>query len=148
MAEMGLLTSMITHEINNPLSVISSSISLIKRKSNLDEIGLKYISNIEKSYQRIESTIKQIKNFVRNDNCEDSNFDLVATLDDTLDFISPKIKNVKIIKKFNKISPVKGNSSQFSQVLINLITNAVDAMEKESNPWIEIACYEEANFIF
>lgn len=148
MIDMGLLTAMITHEINNPLSVIVYSLSLIKRRSVLDENGLKYIKNIETNAARIEATVKQVKNFVRNNDGENKHFLITDVLNNSLEFINPKIKNINLIKNFNTDSKVSGDSGQLSQVLINLISNAADAIEKETDPWIKLNCYEKESSVY
>lgn len=131
LAEIGLLSSSITHEINNPLSVIQLHLISMRKKIN-DPVKLENsIVRIEEAYQKIQNTLTSMKNFVRKDDSNKVETSMDKIILDTLNFLNPKIKHCEVIKELNSPSTFKCFETQISQVLLNFITNATDAMEND-----------------
>lgn len=160
LATLGEMASGIAHEINNPLAVITISAQRIKKfyekenKESVEEIT-KYIDKILFTSGRIDKIIKSMKSFSRNS--ENDRFDIVPIekiIDETLFLCQEKIKYNDIDIVFNRQQFEKNDQlcveckeSQVSQVIMNLISNSVDAISSENQntigkKWIEISVSE------
>lgn len=143
---LGLLAANIAHEINNPLTVINQLSSLRLQKMNTQGYNLETAkSDLEKIYrnsERITKIIKGLKNFSRND----SNDPLVlanleSIVSDMGQFCEDRLrsKNVEFQKEYQSEALVLCHPTQISQVVLNLINNSIDAIEKNDKKWIRLA---------
>lgn len=146
LASVGEMMATITHEINNPLAVINSSNSIIQRQLENDQVDIERLRKIVKMNETamvtIEKIIKSVKNLVRdgaNDKPEDTY--LFDILDDVLIFISKKCQDNHIVLNLDKpMNDIKLNCVpvQITQVLLILLNNAIDAVEKYEDKWIKL----------
>ncbi|MFZ0391161.1 MAG: ATP-binding protein [Calditrichia bacterium] len=135
MASIGLLAAGIAHEIGNPLTSISSLTQLLKRRLK-DDVNLNYLSTIMKNIDRISHIVRELVDFSRPSNYQ-------ARLTDVNEVITAAVGIVKYDKRsknlhFNlelepQIPPTFLVADQLLQVFINLLFNAVDAMEGFGN---------------
>lgn len=133
LTSLGEMSSSIAHEINNPLAIISAhSQTLMKRTTTIDPSDLEKISKINSAAERIGKIIKTMKIFsAKQEINEIACYSLVTIIEETLALCTSRIKNLEI-KLY--ITPndfkVEGNFIQISQIILNLINNAIDAMEE------------------
>ena len=150
LSSLGEMAGSIAHEINNPLTIISGYTSRIRHQvesenPNLNLIG-DYAKKVHATVFRIEKIIKSLRSIARNGE-EDPTVDTpVGNIIDDVYFLSQMtLKNKSIALDINKVDPnliISVRAVQISQVVINLINNAVDAIEKLENPQIKIETYE------
>lgn len=147
-AEIALTTSIVAHEINNSLAILKLAIQrMAKELSNSEKstsgMALKAVDKI----QDIVSLIKK-KSFTSK---ERKDFNLSDLIKDEFRLLELKLKGGKIKLSYEKIENdvfVYGNEMDLSQVISNLITNAVDAFdsyERSEEKIIEIALKSEDN---
>ncbi|MEZ0392933.1 MAG: sensor histidine kinase [Pseudobdellovibrionaceae bacterium] len=145
MASLGQMAGGIAHEVNNPLAVIRASIDLIDRQiqSNNPDFSQmhKWVGKIQNTTDRIASIIKGLLSFSRSGR-EDPFvlFNLKNALEDTLQFCRERFRHAGIdlqVQAFADIE-VEGRQVQLSQVFLNLLNNAFDAVEKQPNAWIRV----------
>lgn len=138
--EVGMIAASVTHEINNPLSIIKMTLEILELKKEINEDGLKRVNKINDSILKIQKIISQMKNFVRKNNEIMNLISMDDVIEDTLVFLKPKLVSIQLNKNLNT-SFIKTycHDSQITQVLINLIMNAIEATTTDSNPklWIE-----------
>lgn len=148
---LGELSATISHEINNPLSLISGTNSILKKaalKNNVD-INLieKSTNRIDKALDKIYKIIKSVKKLVSNPNQVNKSDILVKSLiDDLLIFQQHQCEIRDIYLEYsleNESLLVFGNEIQIGQVLVVLINNAMDAIEELENKWIKIEVKED-----
>ena len=141
LAALGEVAGSIAHEVNNPMGVISLSLSLIEDEINSvegvgpvkKELINRYLHNIDDSVTRTTSIVSHFLDFSRDSKKDKQEIKTVQeTFDKTFIFIEEKVKRNKIDLKINipnkKIS-FYIKETQFSQVMVNLINNSIDALE-------------------
>lgn len=135
---MGEMASGIAHEVNQPLAAISNytqaSMNLIA-KPNLDLVKLvDILSKTQQQALRAGKIIHRMRNFVKSHTLYRSAINLNDLIHDALDLCMPELKQNNISFKFEletDLPPVYVDKIQIEQVLINLIRNSVNAMQKQ-----------------
>ncbi|MBN1227532.1 MAG: PAS domain-containing protein [Deltaproteobacteria bacterium] len=134
LAGLGILASGVAHEINNPLQVILSGANcLIKKRDNRD-IVLDVATQIKECAEKMANIIKDLSLYSRGIQQKDNEGTLIhikQILDDSI-LMASHVRNmgkVLITEDYQQTAMILGNPSQFQQIFVNLIINAVDAME-------------------
>ncbi len=154
---LGEMAGGVAHEINNPLAIISGSANIIKKhimRENTDkEKVLKHIEVINKTVRRTTNIINGMKNLSR-DGQKDilESFAIGEAFEDIFSFMSKKIQLQSIKFKYNEsdpllLSPVYFQRVQLSQVILNLINNAYDAVYDQQDKWIEVKLFSRHKYI-
>ncbi len=140
MASLGTMGAGMAHEINNPLTIIKSYNQQLNRIINRDEIDqnkiIKINGNIETAVNRIIKIVKHLKAFSRNEDLNNrtlEDFDLNILFKDLYDFFGGLItkNNIEMIEDFSaQPAIVSGFKTLIEQVFLNLVHNAIDAMDK------------------
>lgn len=95
----------------------------------------KLINSMSVGARRIREIVKSLRNFSRLDEAEFKTVDLHEGIDNTLMILQNRIKKkdnhpeIKIIKNYGKIPPIDCYPGQLNQVFMNIISNAIDALE-------------------
>ena len=156
LASLGELVASIAHEINNPLAVISGRADILKTRIKTGktdhESMMKNIEMIQATVFRTTSIIKSLKKLAKNDN--NSELELVSIteiIEDIVNISHQKLLQANINFNWSNEVPgetfIKGDYTQLSQVFVNLLTNAVDAVENNEDKIISIESYIEDDFI-
>jgi len=149
LASLGEMAGGIAHEINNPLTIITSSTMILKKLVNNDRLKkedlLHMIDKISLTSHRITKIVAAMKNLSRSESPEASeeSFVLLELFDDVVAVSEDKIKNTEIDFKIESDSDinnvrVSGSRVQISQIILNLINNAVDAIAEIESRWIRV----------
>ena len=132
LASIGLLSAGVAHEINTPLTGISSYIQMLQ-KTLTDSHYTQILEKIEVQTERVSRIVKNLLNFARNP--ADSAFHKVSipdSLKEIISLIEHKLKAMSIKLEMN-LAPVKliwAQGERLQQVFINIILNAIDAMPR------------------
>lgn len=146
MASLGQLIAGVAHEINTPLASIKSNneitAKLIKNIPTENSELLKEIVDIDKeAIERINGLVISLRKFVRLDEAELQEADINKELDLTLNLIRHETKNkISVVKKYNDIPPIKCYPNMLNQVFMNILVNAVHAIENEGTITISTSC--------
>ncbi|MEO5356868.1 MAG: MEKHLA domain-containing protein [Nitrospirae bacterium YQR-1] len=139
MATLGEIATGIAHEINQPLTYISSFIQgllLDIRKQRLDEKEIqKDAATAYKQVGRIVDIIQHLRTFGRRDDLELTPVNIETVLYNTMLLMGERIrlKNIKLQRVVeSELSYVMGSANQLEQVFINLLQNAMDAFPKNA----------------
>jgi signal transduction histidine kinase/HAMP domain-containing protein len=126
----GELASNVAHEINNPLTSILGYAELIKEETDLESI-MRDVDIIEKESLRAREIVHQLLEFSRKRPLEIKEIDINQILKDVIELISLQIKDtrIKISESFGDIPKIKGDENQLKQVFLNIINNAIFAMQ-------------------
>lgn len=150
LARMGVMISMIAHQWRQPLTELSSILMEIEttiRFKKANEFMLQEsIKESEKLIDFMSNTIDDFRNFFKPDK-EAKHFEVDKACLDACNLIDATLHNSGIALHKHFISNVRvfGYQREFSQVIINLLTNAKDILlEREiKNPTISISTKKE-----
>jgi len=142
LVSIGQLAGGVAHEVNNPMGVIRLRLQLLK--GGIEHLGiddddkeklLKHLQLIDRHTDRIKLIIENLQIYSKEGSRQTERVNLSGFIDDTLNLFQDRIEEVggaKIqIEKEYPGEPVYSDIlvDQMGQVLINLIINAVQAME-------------------
>jgi signal transduction histidine kinase len=151
MASIGLLTAGIAHEINNPLFVITGYLDILneaQREGIVQPEELREITDkLDTASQSIVKLVSGVKTFARIDETAPTPIDLNSAIQGSLNLVSflYKQENIELQNRLSTGSPmILGNIGKLQQVLMNLFSNAKDAMEHSSTRVITVETREEA----
>lgn len=148
LASLGEMACGIAHEINNPLTIIKAStkvLNTVLEKDKFEKVFFQeYLAVISTTVDRIAVIITGLKNISRRaDDEERVKCQFSAILDDVLGvamskFTSKGVEFRKAYTEYELQTIFMANRVQLSQVLVNLLNNAYDAVSEYENKWIEI----------
>ncbi|MER3491017.1 MAG: histidine kinase [Mastigocladus sp. ERB_26_2] len=93
----------------------------------------KLIKSIEFGAERTREIIRSLKDFSRLDNCEAQSVNLHACIDSTLLILQNRLKKgIRVDCNYGEIQPVTGYTGLLYQVFMNLLINAIDALEEKA----------------
>lgn len=147
----GELAGGVCHQINNPLAIIvGRSMILRSQLKQILPVGselFKELDIIDQTSQRVSGILKSLRVYSKDMGQEVTESDLGELIDDALTLIQPKLKQNGIELKYNKIAELKLriNKNQISQVILDLLTNAIEAMEESTLKEIGIEVRDSAN---
>jgi len=136
-ALMGEMTASFAHELNQPLTAIANNASAARRfleRGNIDPALLaQLLMDMVADSQRAGEVIRGIRSLVRKDtNVKRTFLDLNAMITDTVRLVSSDVllrESVITTELDPRLPEVEAASVQIQQVLLNLVINALDAVE-------------------
>lgn len=131
LAFVGELSAGIAHELNEPLAKILGFAQLIKKAGSLNDQQTEDIERIVKASLFTREIIKKLMIFSRQMPPQITKINLNEIIGNILYFIDVRFhsRGIKLRTRLDERLPaIKGDEVQMSQVLVNLITNAVHAM--------------------
>lgn len=153
MASLGEMSAGLAHEINNPLAIIGGRSQAVLghlKKGSPDLLLIqKNMESILQTVGRIEKIVHGLKTFSR-DSSSDlfENIKVKNLLEDTFAFCGSRFENNDIqIKTFleNEQLSLDCHSSEISQVLLNLLNNAFDALQTIPDKWVEVHVIDQSD---
>ena len=133
LAAMGELTAGVAHEVRNPLGVIRASVQLLEDAKGDPSRIHEAAEVIKQEIDRLDRVIKALLDFGRPSKPTLVHTDLNDVLQDVVLFTSrfAKQSSVVIVENLDPDLPlVHGDPDQLKQVFLNLVTNAVQAMDR------------------
>jgi PAS domain S-box-containing protein len=130
-AALARLVASVAHEINNPLQTIQNCIYLLT--DNASQVETQEVINIIcNEANRMRALVQQLRETYRPSKLKVEDFDLVDILSQALKLVAPQLRERSIkwrLKGEQKHLQINGVPDQIKQVIINILLNAIDAME-------------------
>jgi signal transduction histidine kinase len=144
-ASLGEMAGNIAHEINSPLAIISGTIHQLNRIVEAEEVSVDkmmlYMHRLNRSVGRIERIIKGMRSITR-DSSQDqfTKVSISSVVEDVTAICSERFKdyNVDLRLTGDLEAMIECRPTQISQVILNLVRNSFEAIEKKEDSWIEI----------
>lgn len=154
-ASINALASTISHEINQPLgaSRLNAQFAEMKLESDPSNISLfkGLIKSILTDIDRASTIVKNLSRLSSNQSKSVSNINLAESINQVIEISKGKLRASKIIMELDCPShyQISVNMSEWQQVLINLINNAIDALDEANTDHkrIEISAKQENKVI-
>ena len=131
LAALGEVAASIAHEIRNPLTVISAYIQLTRQSVPPDAKALRHLDRVDREIQRLNRVAQHLMTYSSRSNPAWTRVAVNTLVEDTLWLIRPRAQaqRVEVITDYDPASPaVMGDPDPLTQVLLNLLVNACQAM--------------------
>jgi len=129
---LGKLAAGLAHELNNPVGVILGFADLLLEKMEPGSKEYDMLKTIERQGLNCKRIVENLLSFARHPESTEYSTDVNESIEKVLSLVEDILltENISIVKNYTKDIPnVRGDSIQLQQVFINLITNAVSAMQ-------------------
>ena len=145
-AALGKLAAGVAHEINNPLAYAQLGIELVTRrlaKLGLDPVVLGelrgHLREATHGLERIGAVAADLRTFARVDDAPPGAVDLVAIVEQSLRMTENELRHrARVDREFAEVSAVIGNASRLEQVFVNLLLNAVHALQNPATDVVTV----------
>jgi signal transduction histidine kinase len=139
LASMGRLVAGIAHEINNPVNAVINSLgpladlvrqvlvtagSTEKLASETEEI----LAVVQRGAARTKAIVQALHGYARGDESVKREVSLARSIDETLGLLQHRLRHVKVTRSVDDGVSIMGFPGQIDQVLMNLFTNAAQAI--------------------
>jgi PAS domain S-box-containing protein len=132
MESIGTLAAGIAHEVGNPLASISSIVQVLQRTTS-DDAARDRLGLVQTQVHRITKIIRDLVDFSRPSNYQIQPTDIVKTLTEAVEIVKmgKKAKEITFVTHVRTAIPLLSLvPDQISQVFINILLNAVDALQQ------------------
>lgn len=140
MAALGRMSAAIVHEISQPLAAMEATLAAaqIALPKGQDKTQTR-LATVRGLVRRMQRTTKHLKSFSRKEQGELSLINIAHTVENAIELTAPRAKTAGINPQFTPPDPaifIRAGAIRMEQVLVNLLLNALDAVDGQSAPQI------------
>lgn len=154
MAQIGEISASISHEIRNPLNLISGRIQLLLMQLeslSKDEIKM-FLSKMHEETKEITTITSSVLDLSRGSHSTNKvEIEPIEIVNKSLPYFSKKLKKFKVDLKIESLinDEIKLNCIpiQIQQILTNLISNSLESVASINSPWISLIIKENNGFL-
>jgi hypothetical protein len=132
LSSIGLLAAGVAHEVNTPLTGVSSYTQMLLSMLNENDPKRALLQKVRTQAERASDIVNNLLNFSRTGSAEQfGDINVARVLDDTLQLLEPQLRRsqIELVRSYAKDAPeVYGNAGKLQQVFTNLLLNARDAI--------------------
>ena len=151
MAALGLVAAGVAHEVNTPLTGISSYAQMLLAEMPEDDPRREILKKVERQTFRASSIVNNLLQFARHKSPQSEDLSLEDVVDEVCELLAVRLRSGDIHVDWTlRPAPewlVRANEGELFQVLVNLFTNAIDAMHSGSGRRIELRALVEGEFM-
>ena len=131
LAEVGRLTAGIAHEINNPLAIVAYAAELLKREKPLSNFQEEMLDKIETEVERLKNLTGGLLSFSSSRETQSRLVNLNDLISEVVRLLRFELQrqSIRLDTDFSEIPLVSADPNKIKQVVINLVMNAVHALE-------------------
>ncbi len=143
---LGELTAGLAHELAQPLTAIRGLVLHMLRYKELRREDVAKLELINRATEKMESVISHLRMFSRIDRAVFKPVDLNRIVEEAFLIAGEMLKKsrIEVERRLSPLPPIKGNRGALEQVVINLISNAKDAMPEGGRLTISTDLVERA----
>ncbi|MEW6185133.1 MAG: ATP-binding protein [Thermodesulfobacteriota bacterium] len=134
LAVLGEAAATIAHELKNPVVTIGAYVQKLQKKTNPEDPNQERLSVIHRECQRIEIMLQDMVHFSRPIKPDFNVADVNRLIQEVLNLIQPRAeqKQVRLLSRLGEnLPPIQADQNRLTQVLHNLILNAIQASDLE-----------------
>jgi C4-dicarboxylate-specific signal transduction histidine kinase len=148
LASVGRLAAGVAHEIGNPLAAILGLIELLRQGGLEPAEQEEFLRRAQSETERIHKIIRGLLDFARQgapQPAPDARADLAEVVEDAVALIAPQkdLSGVDIERRLAEVPAVRGAKDELTQLVLNLLLNAADAIQNAGSIRIEVAPSED-----
>jgi len=150
LASVGFLAAGVAHEINNPLASIALCAESLEGRmaglldpANADHaVIMHYLQMIQSEAFRCKGITEKLLDFSRMGPVQRQTVDLAELIGDVVEMVGHLGKYQRMNVQFQPTEAVLAsvNSQEIKQVVLNLLTNALDSLDDGGTVWIDLGC--------
>ncbi|EAR21162.1 Response regulator receiver:ATP-binding region, ATPase-like:Histidine kinase A, N-terminal [Nitrococcus mobilis Nb-231] len=128
---LGRLSAGLLHEVNNPLNYALTALEVVKNDRTItgDEELSEIIGDIDEGMQRIRGIVSELRAFAYPSKGEQQTFDAAKAVQGAVQMLVHERRDVAVYNEVDESCCVKGSRNHIVQVLVNLIGNAIKAVQ-------------------
>jgi signal transduction histidine kinase len=133
LSSLGELTAGVAHELRNPLAGIKINTQILSRKKDLPEMEKKLLNSTQEGIEKIQKIVDDMLHFAKPKPSHFKEEDINEVVRESMAVLQTKLKKGSISPVFEEgqgLTRVRIDIHQIQQVLINLMLNAMQAMER------------------
>jgi two-component system NtrC family sensor kinase len=133
LSSLGELTAGVAHELRNPLAGIKINTQILSRKKDLPEMEKKLLDSTQEGIEKIQKIVDDMLHFAKPKASHFQEEEIDEVVEKSLAILQTKLKKGNISSIFEaglELPRVRIDIHQIQQVLINLMLNAIQSMEK------------------
>ena len=138
LASLGRMSAGIIHEINNPLNFATTGLYTLRNKGQhlapeLREDYQEVLKDVEDGIKRVRNIVSDLRTFTHPDTEGRDQVEIMEVVNSALRFLSHEWKDiVEVEKKLEEHQTVWANKTKLTQVLVNLLQNALDSLRTKT----------------
>lgn len=149
LASVGRLAAGVAHEIGNPLTAIAGLVELARDTDLPEARRFEFLSRVQKESERIHKIIRDLLDFARDEGQSEwtgegpddgSASDLAGVVAAAVRLVAPQTsaRGLRIEQRLMDAPPVRGDADRLTQVALNLLLNAADAVDGDGEVVVEV----------
>ncbi|MFK0278531.1 ATP-binding protein [Ensifer sp. NPDC090286] len=143
MAALGRMSTAIVHEVSQPLAALDATLAttaVLATKNEPEAVGTKIV-DARSLVKRMQRTVKHLKTFARKDASELEEVAIDTVIHNAVELAAPRAKGLGLTPRVEAQAPspvVTAVALKLEQAMLNLLLNALDAVEGRADPSIII----------
>jgi two-component system NtrC family sensor kinase len=151
LSSLGLMAAGVAHEINNPMSFVTSNLSLLlkdlRQQPSLPEPLKEYADEVLpqtlEGIKRVNAIVADLRRFARGDPETYTEYDLNAEVAAALRIAHGRLSHCQVEEELGEVGMLLGRPRQIARVLVNMLVNAGQATEKGGR--VRVSTHREAD---
>lgn len=138
LATLGRMVAAVSHEIRNPLGIVSSTAEILSGKMKNYEPGNMLADVIVDESRRLNRVVTEFLDFARPTEPNLAPCRLKDILDQNLSYLTPEIdrKNLTVIRRYLGPAVIEADKDQLYRAFLNIFLNAIQAAEPGGTIWV------------
>ena len=150
LASLGEMTAGIAHEVGNPLASIMLYSEVAMKNSDIGKDTQRDLRVIQREAKRAGKLMKDLLTYSRKLKPKMERLDMACLIEEAAELrrYQEKVRNIRLRTIFAEgIFKIRGDYTQITQVLLNLLINAEEALEEQGGGTITVSCREECGSV-